>query len=232
MHYGIHLLFTLVRPIEVAILLSIRMKFTCIMILFVASECFAQKDCELRLNKDSIKVFTCINENSKFKSVLTNFELHSNLSQLAAMVLDIDHLGDWQYKTLSAKLLKKVNEREIIYHTEVATPIFTSNRDFVIQLTIRQDPQTRVMTIDLVSISDYIPPVKGVVRVPYSKARWTVKPLTSTRVSVEYYIEIDIGGAVPPWLVNIVAPQAPYETFKALQSKIRDYKGRASFVRE
>ncbi len=212
--------------------LPIRMKFACILLLFAALDCVAQEDCELKLNKDSIKVFTCIKANSKFKLVRTTFELRSSLPQLAAMVLDIDHLGDWQYKTLSAKLLKRVSERELIYHTEVAAPILTSNRDFVIQLTLDQDPKTRVLTIDLVSIPDYIPPNKGVVRVPFSKARWTVKPLSASRLSVEYYIEIDLGGAVPPWLVNIVAPQAPYETFKALRAQIRKYKGHVSFVRE
>lgn len=208
------------------------MKFACILILFAAWDSVAQKDCELKLNKDSIKVFTCIKENSKFKSVRTTFELHSSLSQLAAMVLDIDRLGDWQYHTLSAKMLKKVSERELIYYTEVAAPIFTSNRDFVIQLTVNQDPMTRVLTINLVSIPNYIPHKKGVVRVPFSNARWTVKPLSASRLSVDYYIEIDLGGAVPPWLVNIVAPQAPYETFKALRAQIREYKGRVSFVRE
>src|SRR5882672_2117586 len=132
--------------------LPIRMKFACIFILFVAWDSVAQKDCELKLNKDSIKVFTCVKEDSKFKSVRSTFELNSSLSQLAAMVLDIDRLGDWQYKTLSAKLLKRVSERELIYYTEVAAPVLTSNRDFVIRLTLNQDPKTRVLTIDLVSI--------------------------------------------------------------------------------
>ena len=208
------------------------MKFTCILVLVSGLHCAAQTDCELKLNKDSIKVYTCFRENSKLKSVRTTFELQSNLSQLAAIVLDIDHLGDWQYKTVRARMLKKISDREIIYYTEVAAPIFTSNRDFVIQLTVNQDPQTRILTIDLVSIPDYIPHENGIVRVPFSKARWKVNPLSGSRLYVEYDIEIDIGGAVPVWLVNMVAPQAPYETFKALREKIGKYKGRVAFVRE
>ena len=208
------------------------MKFTCILVLVSGLHCAAQTDCELKLNKDSIKVYTCFRENSKFKSVRTTFELQSNLSQLAAIVLDIDHLGDWQYKTVRARLLKKISDREIIYYTEVAAPIFTSNRDFVIQLMVNQDPQTRILTIDLVSIPDYIPHENGIVRVPFSKARWKVNPLSGSRLYVEYDIEIDIGGAVPAWLVNMVAPQAPHETFKALREKIGKYKARVAFVRD
>lgn len=212
--------------------LPIRVRFTCLLAFLATMDCVAQENCELRLNKDSIKVYTCIRENSKFKAVRSTFELNSSLPQLAAMVMDIDHLGDWQYKTVSAKVLKKVSDHELIYYTEVAAPIFTSNRDFVIHLSLNQDPRTRVLTIDLVSIADYIPPKEGIVRVPFSKARLTVKPLSASRLSAEYFIEIDLGGAVPAWLVNIVAPQAPYETFKALRAQVREYKGRVSFITE
>lgn len=51
-----------------------------------------------------------------------------------------------------------------------------------------------------------------------------MKPLAASRLQVEYYIEINLGGAVPPWLVNLVAPQAPYQTFKDLREKIGGYK--------
>lgn len=208
------------------------MKFIWILILFSGWECAAQTDCALKLEKDSIKIFACILETSKFKTIKATFKLQSRLSQLAALVLDIDYYKEWQYKTVSARVLRKVSEREIIYYTEVAAPILTSNRDFVIRLTIDKDPRTQEMIIDMVSLPDYIPSVKNVVRVPYSKARWRVTPLTPSTIAVEYTIDIDLGGAVPAWLVNIVAPQAPYQTFKALRSKIGNYKGRASFVRD
>ncbi len=212
--------------------MSFPLKLVCVVAFFATFDAVAQRDCELKLNRDSIKVFTCIRENSKFKSVRATFELQGSLPQLAAMMLDIEHLGDWQYKTLSAKVLKRISAREVIYYTEVAAPIFTSNRDFVIHLTLNQDPQTHVLTVDLVSIPNYIPPKEGVVRVPFSKARLSVTPISTSRLSAEYSIEIDLGGAVPAWLVNMVAPQAPYETFKALRAQVTKYKGRVSFVTE
>ena len=50
---------------------------------------------------------------------------------------------------------------------------------------------------------------------------------------VEYTIDIDLGGAVPPWLVKLAAHQAPYETFKALKKNIEKYRGRSvSFINE
>ena len=193
----------------------------------------AQRDCDLKLNKDSIKVYTCKVADSKFRSVKTVFELNGTLSHLAGVIMNLDSYKDWQYKTISATLQKKVNEREIIYYTEVESPSLTSNRDFVIRLTVDQNPKTRELYIEAVSIPNYIPPVKDVIRVPFSKAYWKVRPLSAHKLSVEYYIEIDLGGAVPPWMVNLVAHQAPYETFKNLRHVIGKYKGsKASFVKD
>ena len=149
------------------------------------------------------------------------------------MVLDIDHYDAWQYKTLSSRILTKVSEREIIYYTEIAAPVLTDNRDFVIQLTIDQNPHTREMIIDAVSIPGHVLPKDGVIRVSYSKARWRVKPVTNTLLQVDYFIELDLGGMVPPWMVNMVAPQAPYETFKDLLDKIGNYKGKGvAFIKD
>lgn len=131
----------------------------------------AQSNCLLRLDKDSIRVYTCTPTKSKFKSIRTTFEVDGTLSELVAMVLDIDHYKAWQYKTISAKVLKKVSDQEVIYYTEVGAPIVTSNRDFVIRLTVHKPPMTKDMIIDAVSIPDYLPPAKNVVRVPYSVAR-------------------------------------------------------------
>jgi hypothetical protein len=187
---------------------------------------FSQVDCNLELDKDSIKVYTCARPDSRYKTVRSSFTVNSSLSELAYALLDIDAYGKWQYKTLSAKILKKVSDREIVYYTEVEAPVLTNNRDFVIRLTIDPDPMTKGMIVEAVSIPEYLPPVDDVIRVPYSRARWTIVPAGNGKLTVDYSIDIDLGGSVPPWIVNMVAPKAPYETFKALRETIESYKGK------
>ena len=193
----------------------------------------AQPDCTLKLDKDSIKVYSCEKKDSKFRSVKSDFMVNSSLSQLAAMLLDIGHYDTWQYKTVSARVLKKISDKEIIYYTEVAAPTPASNRDFVIRLTFEQNPQTREMTIHAVSLPDYLPVKKNIVRVPYSVAQWKVKRISNSRISVAYEILIDLGGAVPPWLVNLLAHQAPYQTFKDLKEQIGKYRNsKIEFIKD
>jgi hypothetical protein len=186
----------------------------------------AQPECSLELEKDSIKVYTCARADSKYKSVKSVFTVNSTLPQLAAALMDVDGYKVWQYKTERARILKRVSDRELIYYTEVSAPVLTSNRDFIIRLTLDPDPMTKGMIAEAVSLPEYLPPVENVIRVPYSRAVWRVTPAGPGKLSVEYSIDIDLGGSVPPWMVNLVAPKAPYETFKALRETIGNYSGK------
>ncbi len=224
------------RLVNLCVSTSQRFKFLLLTstLLFIHSlKVSGQTDCILKVDKDSIQVYLCHVQESKFRSVKTTFAVNGSLSQVAAMIVDIEGYGAWQYKTISASVLKKVSDYEIIYYTEVGAPIVTSNRDFVIRLTLNQDHVTKELKVEAVSIPDYLPPKDKIVRVPFSKAKWSIKPLAAGKVFVEYYIEIDIGGAVPPWIVNVVAPEAPYQTFKAMREKIGKYKTRrVSFIKD
>ncbi|MFM9837635.1 MAG: START domain-containing protein [Cyclobacteriaceae bacterium] len=183
----------------------------------------AQTDCKLKLEKDSIRVYTCGNESSKYKTIKVNFNLTANRAQLIAMLLDIDQLGDWQYRTVSAQLLKKISDREIIYHTEVDGPVI-DNRDFVINLKIDEAPASKEWTITATSMPDYIPKKEKVVRIPMSRAVWKIKEEKRGQLAVEYIIQIDFGGVIPAWVVNSLAHKAPYETFKSMRELIGRYK--------
>jgi hypothetical protein len=185
----------------------------------------AQTNCSLELDKDSIAVYTCPRADSRYKTIKAVFQIKATRSALAAAVLDISSYKAWQYKTASARVLNRISDRELVYYTEVEAPALTSNRDFVIRLTIDPDPMTNGMIIEAVSIPEYIPPIPNIIRVPFSRARWTVTPAGPGRLAVEYVIDIDLGGSVPPWVVNFFAAKAPYETFKSLRTVIENYRG-------
>jgi len=208
-------------------------KLTLIVLLHLPVMVWAQEDCVLKINKDSVRIRQCKVADSRFKSIEASFQVNSKLSQLAAMILDVEGHVTWEYKTINAKTLKKVSDREVIFYSEVAAPMLTSNRDFIIQLKINQDPATRIMTIDAVSLPNYIPAKENIVRIPHSKAHWIIRPLGKSKLDVVYTLEVDIGGAVPPWLANMVSAQGPYETFKALREQIHEYRNKgASFVKD
>ena len=193
---------------------------TIALVLFSCFTVWGQRDCVLKKDKDSIKVYTCASEHLKFKSIKATFTVNARLSQLVAFVLDVNNYCDWQYNTIHASLLKKINEQEVIYYTEIAGPWPVSNRDMIVDLKFSQDAKTKVVTIVMKSVPQWAPEKKHIVRVPMSLATWTVVPLSSSLLKVEYFIQIDPGGSVPAWMINMVAAQAPYESFKNLKDKI------------
>ncbi len=198
------------------------MKWVLLMLLQISFSANAQKNCQLKLDKDSIQVYTCKSENLKYNIIKSKFSLHATQQQLKHMLFDVAHLGAWQDQTISASLLKKVSDNEIIYYTEVKAPV-VSNRDFVIKLTYQQ-VGAHEMKVTLISIPDYIPKKKNVVRVPMSKAVWIVKEEKPGRLFIQYSLEIDLGGNLPIWVINSLSHKAPYDTFKRMKEEIRNYR--------
>jgi len=62
-----------------------------------------------------------------------------------------------------------------------------------------------------------------------------ITPIPQGGVKIEYELQVDPGGKVPAWLVNMFATKGPFETFKKLQQQVKKpvYSRRSfAFVKE
>lgn len=142
-------------------------KFFCFLIVLLGHlfSGYAQENWELKSTKKDISIYTRIFPDSRFKAVKVECELEATLSQLVAVILDVNKGAQWLYSTKSSVLLKQVSPQELIYYSEVNVPWPFTNRDFIAQLKVTQDVRTRVVTIFGPTIADYIPVKKDIVRV-------------------------------------------------------------------
>ena len=176
------------------------------------------KECDLRKDKDGIKVYTCHSDTSKFRSLIAEFVLENiTFEELQGFLWKVDNYVNWQYKMVEASLLKKVDEQSIIYRSEVDAPWPVQNREMIAQLTVNKnlDSDKRVFSMHTIP-TDY-PLEEGLTRVPYSQATWTVKRLNN-KLFVTYQLNIDPGGYIPPMLVNLAMAEGPYESFRNLKN--------------
>lgn len=180
----------------------------------------SQKDCELRKSQDSIFVYACKVADSNLKSIRADFTINARPSVLAGHMLNVPDYIHWQYRMVDAEILKRVSDNEVIYHSEVGAPWPVSNRDLVVRLRIVQDPKTKVMTFTITSIPDFIPEKKGVVRVPRADGKWIVTPDGNNKLKVSYSFQVDPGGSIPAWLLNLSIAEGPYQTFHNLNQRI------------
>jgi ribosome-associated toxin RatA of RatAB toxin-antitoxin module len=186
----------------------------------------AQNDWKLSTEKEGIKIYTSMLPDSKVKAIKVEANFDATPSQLVALVMDVNTAPDWVYHVKSAKLVKQVSPTELYYYSEVNLPWPVANRDFVAHLTVTQDPGTKVVTIDGPAVTGVVPVKKGIVRIDNSIGKWIITPMGQNQVHVEYSIHVDPGGALPAWLVNIFATDAPMKIFKSLKVQLTkpDYK--------
>ena len=135
-------------------------------------------------------------------------------------MLDIASYEEWQYKTFGTEVVKKVSQTELYYYSEIKTPWPTSNRDFIFHLKLNQSSETKVVTMSLTEMPDFVPRKEGVVRLPKANSILTLTPLDSENIKVRYVLDVDPGGEIPAWVSNMFAALAPWNTYNNLRNRL------------
>lgn len=190
-------------------------------VLFTSIAVLAQPQWKLIKDKNSIKVFLGSTENSKFKSVRVQCFVDGTISKLVSILTNVNGHINWVYKSKKVYLLKQISPLELIYYTEADLPWPVSNRDGIYHLKMSRDYEHNILRINGSCEPDFIPKIKGIVRVPYSKSSWYVSQ-AGNKINIEYILEVDPGGSLPAWLVNLAADKGPFESFQKLSGILHD----------
>jgi hypothetical protein len=180
-----------------------------------------QAQWKLHSDRDGIQVYTKSVPNSPFKALKTICNVETSLTRLTAVLLDVKNTKDWVYATKICKLLKQTSPSELYYYSEVSLPWPASNRDFIIRISVTQDPKTKALTVIAENQPDYVPAQKNIVRIRQSEAYWLITPLPMGLVRVEYTMQVDPSGLLPAWLVNMFVSKGPYQTLKMLREQVK-----------
>lgn len=182
---------------------------------------YAQLDWTLKSTKNGLNIYTKTVSTSGLKGIRVKCSLPAKLSQVVALIMDVNAGDEWVYGTKSSFLLKKVSPSELYYYSEVDIPWPVNNRDFIAHLKVNQDPQTKVVTINRPTEANYLPVKPPIVRVNHSNGKWVLTPIKNNLVQIDYTLEVDPGGTIPVWLVNLFAASGPAETFKKMKEQVK-----------
>ncbi|MCU7551971.1 START domain-containing protein [Chitinophagaceae bacterium LB-8] len=170
---------------------------------------------------NGIKVYTAPSP-SGFKYIKVNAELNGTLNKVIEVFRDIASQKDWVFKTRKANLIKKIDDNNFIYYNETSLPWPASDRDIAIHMNLEEGPSNHDLTITQKEAPDATPVKKGIVRVPHLSGTWKFRNTDKGKLHAEYYLDIDPGGSLPAWIVNMFSAKGPYETFVNLQKMIRE----------
>lgn len=174
----------------------------------------------LKTQKDGVTVYSRHSELSKFNDLKVEMDLPGSVSQLSAILLDVEKYPQWAYCTKLATLIKQISDDEVIYYSEISAPWPLTNRDLYADIKVTLDSSTHSMSLVSTGLNDYLPAKKGLVRVPRSRAVWNITTKSDKVIHLQYILEIDPGGSLPAWIVNMFATRGPTETFSNLRKKM------------
>ena len=181
----------------------------------------AQSDnCDLKRDRDGIKVYTCKSDNDKFKSLRAEFVLENvTVQELETFLRDVPNYPMWQYNMVKAEILESRGEKEIVYRSEVDAPWPVEDRELLMRFWSEKDEAGNTY-FNMENTSYSYPLNEDLVRVPYMKGRWKVITTSNNTLKINYVMHINPGGMVPAWLVNIAMAEGPHHSFKNLREQL------------
>ena len=191
-----------------------------LLVLYLPLSLFSQYQWELEKDKNGIQIYTSDVSYSKFKAAKVVCTFEGDYKKLIGILRDVPRMSEWVYRSKACELIEKLNAHDFIYHTETDMPWPTLDRESVIRLKFNTDSLPQYLRIEGEGVRNLGLVKKGLVRVEEYRAIWNVRQVTPKSLSIEYILELDPGGEVPPWLVNMMIEKGPYETFHSLSEKM------------
>ncbi len=179
---------------------------------------------QLKKIENGITIYTRTPENSKYKELKAVYQIKTSLSSIIALLNDFESFPKWVYRCEKSMALKKDSDSHIIRYQTVVAPWPVDNRDMILEVNSFQDKKTKIVYQKVNSIPDYIPLVKGHVRVREFRALWTLIPLKNGFVEVNYELLVNPGGNIPAWLVNLALVDGPFDTSVKMREMLMNEK--------
>ena len=96
-----------------------------------------------------------------------------------------------------------------------------SDRDAAIHMKIEEDIMQQAVVITTTGEPNAVPINNKIVRIPRFVGNWTASDAGNGKIKVRYFIDIDPGGSIPAWVVNLFVTKGPYETFMGLARQLQ-----------
>jgi hypothetical protein len=181
-----------------------------------------QEEWQLQRNRNNISVFSRLAEATGAMEMRAVSNIKSPLSNIVAMLKDVDYYPQWMYRCSEARVLKVISETEFIYYQVTTVPWPIKNRDMIIHVKIAQDQETGEVRVALKGLPDYLERSEELVRVKIFEGQWILKPLPNGQVKIMQDILVVPNGEIPAWMVNLAAVEGPYGTMEGLVNQIQD----------
>lgn len=197
---------------------------TCCCLLIFAGYSSQAQEWNLKQDEDGIKVYTRLATGSEYEDVHCTLKIKVRLSSFIAMLKDIEGYTEWAFNCTEANLIKTINDTVQIFYTHTYLPWPASDRDFILRMTLKQDPNTLVVKTNSYCVPGFVKEKEGIVRVTNLKNNWKITPKPGGFLEVDYFASLGPGGDVPAWLINATITYGPMQSMQKVRNLLEGGK--------
>ncbi len=179
------------------------------------------QDWDLKKDKNGIRVYTKSVSGSNFKAFKGETVLDAGLSQVIAVIKDVEAYAEWMPSSKRSEELHHPSEVHQIYYLSTKAPWPVSDRDGVYECRIQHDHNTRTTTVRIKALPDYVPEKDNHVRITRTDGFWRLTDLGDGRTEVHYEVLAEPGGNIPAWLAQAKVVSVPYETLLGMKERVK-----------
>ena len=181
---------------------------------------FAQNDWTLEKEKDGIKISSRHAVASQFNDIRVELDLSGTAEQLSGILLDVNHYKDWSYATKKSVLIKQLGPGKLIYYTEIEVPWPATNRCFYANFEMKENATAHSVQVVSVNLPDYGSVPSDLMKVPFTRGVWNITTVSTEKIHVDYVLQLNPGGSLPAWVLNLFSTKGPLETFENIKKKM------------
>ncbi|MCP3923882.1 MAG: hypothetical protein GY714_14990 [Desulfobacterales bacterium] len=171
--------------------------------------------------KDGIEVFIRNTEGDIYE-VRAITHLNAKIDEIGKILKDLESYPKWMPGCSEIKVLKEIDENNLIFYTVSKVPWPFSDRDAIIKVTIERDLKKKIVKIKTEAINENIVPLNSdYVRITELKESWILNYIKENKTRLTITSKGDPAGAIPAWAVNIFVKDSLYEPIVNLKKIIQ-----------
>lgn len=186
-------------------------------------------------DSDDIRVYSRKSADSAINEVRAVTTVNTEVRTVVQLLRDHQSRPRWDsysgevfvHETLSPT-------EELLYlHSDLPWPV--SDRDMLAHVKWFYEPGSGVVYTQSEATSGILPPRPGRIRVTRARQQWRLTPVAQGRVEISTEIFLDPAGPLPPWLVNMLSVDAPYNSLNGIRRVLGEGgfgQGGAEFIRD
>ena len=146
--------------------------------------------------------------------------------EVLAVLADTSRRPEWLESCAESRLIETHGPYHRTTYSLTDVPWPGSDRDVVLDVEVEVDGANSVIMARFHSVEDArVPPVDGVVRIPFLRGHYEARLIAPGKTRVVYQVDADPGGWMPDFIVRWAARKLPFDTIRKLRRQVARTRG-------